>query len=113
MPYCERCGLELKEGAKFCPQCGTRLPSFSVEQFSVSGDKLIDKVKELIHEGNVNRIIVKDEKGRTFLEIPVTAALVGIVLAPFLAALGVIAALLTNCTIVVVRREDKEAEKKV
>jgi hypothetical protein len=58
-----------------------------------------------LHEGNVNRIIVKDNKDRVLLEIPATVGVVGAVLAPWLAALGVIAALATNCRIVVERRE--------
>ena len=75
------------------------------EEFSVSADNLIEKVKELLHEGNVTRIIVKDEKGKVLLEIPVTVGIIGVVLAPWLAALGVIAALATSCTVVVERRE--------
>ena len=75
------------------------------EEFSVSADNLIEKVKELLHEGNITRITVKDEKGKTLLEIPVTIGVVGVLVAPWLAALGVIAALATNCTIVVERRE--------
>jgi len=59
----------------------------------------------LLHEGNVTRIIVKDEKGKVLLEIPVTMGVIGIVLAPWLAPLGVIAALATDCTVVVERRE--------
>lgn len=61
-------------------------------------------MKELIHEGNVRRIIVKDETGRILLEIPVTIGLIGVVLVPWLAALGAIAALATRCTIIVERR---------
>jgi hypothetical protein len=59
----------------------------------------------LLHEGNVTRIIVKDEKGKPLLEIPATIGVIGTVLAPWLTALGVIAALATNCRIVVERRE--------
>jgi hypothetical protein len=62
------------------------------------------KIKDLVHEGNVSRIIVKDESGKPLLEIPVTAGVVGVLLAPWLAAAGVIAALMTKCTIVVVRK---------
>ncbi|MBS7633405.1 DUF4342 domain-containing protein [Candidatus Bathyarchaeota archaeon] len=75
------------------------------EEFTVSAENLIEKVKELIHEGNVTRIIVKDEKDKVLLEIPVTIGAIGVVVAPWLAALGVIAALVTNCRIVVERRE--------
>ena len=75
------------------------------EEFSVSPDDLGKKVKQLIHEGNVTRIIVKGEKGETLLDIPVTVGLVGIVLAPVLAAVGVIAAMATKCTVVVERKQ--------
>jgi hypothetical protein len=75
------------------------------EEFSVSADNLIERVKELLHEGNIMRIIVKDEAGKVLLEIPATVGVVGVVLAPWLAALGVIAALVTNCRVVVERRE--------
>lgn len=75
------------------------------EEFSVSSEDLVKRVKELIHEGNVTRIIVGDEEGKTFLEIPATIGVVGVVLAPWLAALGAIAALATRCTIAVERRE--------
>jgi len=76
------------------------------EEFSVSAEDLIKKIKELIHEGNVTRIIVKNEEGKTLLEIPATVGVIGAILAPWMAALGVIAALATRCTIVVERRED-------
>jgi len=71
----------------------------------VSSDNLIERVKDLLHEGNVTRIIVKDDKGKVLLEIPASVGLVGIIIAPWLAALGVIAALATNCTMVVERKE--------
>ncbi len=105
MPYCTRCGAPLKEDDKFCPVCGAPAAKFTREEFSVSAGNLVDRVKELLHEGNVTRIIVKDEKGKMLLEVPVTVGVVGTVLAPWLAALGVIAALATNCRIVVERRE--------
>jgi Flp pilus assembly pilin Flp len=78
-----------------------------VEEVQVLGRDLVDKVKSLIHEGNVRRIIVKDEHGNTFVEIPVTVAAVSVVLAPVLAALGAISALVAKFTIVVVRANDK------
>jgi len=77
------------------------------EEFSVSSDDLVKRVKELIHEGNVTRIIVRDEEGKTLLEIPATIGVVGVILAPWLAALGAIAALATKCTIAVERRESR------
>jgi hypothetical protein len=78
-----------------------------VEEVQVLGRDLVDKIKSLVHEGNVRRIIVRDEHGNTFVEIPVTVAAVGAVLAPVLAAVGAISALVSKFTIVVVRTEDK------
>lgn len=63
------------------------------------------KVKDLLHEGNVRKIIVRDEEGKLLLELPVTAGLIGAVLAPWLAAVGAIAALVTRCTVSVEREE--------
>jgi CBS domain-containing protein len=105
MSHCPKCGAKLKEGDKFCYACGASVTKVVTEEFSVSADDLIARVKELLHEGNVTRIIVKDEKGKVLLEIPATVGVIGAVIAPWLAALGVIAALATNCRIVVERRE--------
>jgi len=77
------------------------------EEFKVSGDKLLEEVKRLIHEGNVTKIIIKNESGHTVIEIPLTIGVVGVVLAPVLAAVGAMAALVTHCTIVVIRDEGK------
>ena len=71
----------------------------------VDADQLVETIKDLIHEGNVRRIIVKDEKGRLLLEIPVTIGVIGVLIAPWLAALGAIAAIATKCTIIVEKRE--------
>jgi hypothetical protein len=76
------------------------------EEFKVDGEKLIGKVKEVIHEGNIRRIIIKDKEGKTVLEIPMTFGVVGALIAPQLAAIGAIAALLTEAT-VVIEKEDK------
>lgn len=81
------------------------MPKFTREEYTISGNNLVDRVRELLHEGNVTRVIVKDEAGKTFLEIPATLGVVGAIVAPWLAALGVIAALVTNCKIIVERRE--------
>ena len=81
-----------------------------VEEVHVLGRDLVDKVRDLIHEGNVQRIVVKDEHGNTFVEIPVTIAAVGAILAPLLAAVGAISALVAKFTIVVVRSEPKPPE---
>jgi hypothetical protein len=81
-----------------------------VEEMQVLGRDLVDKVKSLIHEGNVQRIIIKDVQGHTFVEIPVTVAAVGMILAPVLAAVGAISALVAKFTIVVERSEPKNPE---
>lgn len=75
------------------------------EEFKVKGKDLVDKIKSLVHEGNVRRIILKDEKGHTYLEIPLSIAAVGVLAAPLLAGLGAIAALVANFTLVVERTE--------
>lgn len=76
-----------------------------VEEVQVLGRDLVDKVRDLIHEGNVQRIVVKDVQGNTFVEIPVTVAAVGAILSPLLAAIGAISALVAKFTIVIVRSE--------
>jgi len=78
-----------------------------VEEIQVLGRDLVDKVRSLIHEGNVQRIIIKDEHGHTFVEIPVTFAAIGVIAAPVLAAVGAISALVAKFTIVVERVEPK------
>jgi len=75
------------------------------EEFRVDGEKLIGKVKEVIHEGNIRRIIIKDKDGKTVLEIPMTFGVVGALIAPQLAAIGAIAALLTEATVVIEKEE--------
>jgi hypothetical protein len=105
LPYCWKCGTRLDDADRYCPACGATIAKVTREEFTVSADDLIERVKQLLHEGNVTRIIVKNEKGRVMLEIPATIGVIGVLLAPWLAALGAIAALATNCTIVVERRE--------
>lgn len=78
------------------------------EEHRVTGEGLVAKVKELIHEGNVRRIIVKNEEGRTLLEIPLTVGVVGAVFLPVLVALGAIAALAKSYTLVVEKQEGGE-----
>ena len=76
------------------------------EEFRVNGGEILNKVKEIIHEGNVRRIILKDDQGKTFMEIPLTVGVVGALIAPVLAAVGAVAALASNLTIVVEKTGD-------
>jgi len=78
---------------------------FKTEEFRVEGEKLIAKIKELLHEGNIRRIIIKDKEGKTVMEIPMTLGVVGVLIAPQLAAIGAIAALISEATIVVEKPE--------
>ena len=75
------------------------------EEFRVNGEELIAKIKQLIHESNIRRITIKDKDGKTVIEIPLTIGVVGVLLAPTLAAVGAIAALLTEATVVVEKTE--------
>jgi hypothetical protein len=78
------------------------------EEFQVSGDALVAKIKELVHEGNVRHITIKNEDGRTLIDLPLTLGVVGTLLAPQLAAIGAIAALVTHGTIAVEKVEERE-----
>jgi hypothetical protein len=78
------------------------------EEFKVKSEEIIEKVKELIHEGNVRRLIIKDEDGKVFLEIPVTFGVIGAIFAPVLAAVGAVAAMVANLKIEVIREDDPE-----
>ena len=71
------------------------------EEFRVRGEALVEKVKELVHEGNIRRILIMDNDGKTLLDIPLTLGVLGALVAPQLAALGALAALVTDATIVV------------
>jgi hypothetical protein len=75
-------------------------------EFKVRGEELLRKVKDIIHEGNARRIIIKDEKGATYLEIPLSVGVVGALFLPVIAALGAMAALASNFTLQVVRPDD-------
>lgn len=77
------------------------------EEFRINGDQLVAKVKELIREGNIRRIIIKDEKGESLIEVPLTIGVVGALLLPVWAALGALAAMVTKCTVVVERRQPR------
>lgn len=73
------------------------------EEFKVTGEELLKKAKELIQAGNARRLIIRNDKEQTLIEIPLTVGAIGAVLLPPLAAIGAIAALVTNCSIVVVK----------
>lgn len=77
------------------------------EEFKVNGEDLLKKVKSIIAEGNIRRIIIKNKEGKTIIEIPLTIGVIGTVLAPMLAAVGTVAALVTECTIIVERNDTK------
>ena len=76
------------------------------EEYTVCGDDLLSRVKELVREGNIRRITIRSDEGNTLIEIPLAIGVVGAMLLPVWAAIGAIAALVTNCTIAVERRED-------
>ncbi|BDU70205.1 hypothetical protein GETHOR_23060 [Geothrix oryzae] len=76
------------------------------EEFKLEGGKVLDKIKELIHQGNIRRIILKNEEGKTLIEIPLTLGLVGAALLPIFAAVGALAAVLTRMVIVVEKTEE-------
>lgn len=86
------------------PKKQTKTKTTAKEQFKVYGHELVTKIKELVKEGNIRRIIIKNEKGKEMMEIPVTFAVVGAFFAPVLAAVGALAALMTKCTIEVERK---------
>ena len=80
--------------------------SIKKEEFRVSGEDVVKKLKELVKEGNIRRIIIKNEEGKTLIEVPLTIGVVGAALLPIWAAIGAVVALATNCPIVVEKRED-------
>lgn len=80
------------------------------KEFKVSGSELLSTVKELVHQGNVRHIIIKNENGRTLIEMPLTMGILGVALLPVYAAVGAIAALVARCTIVVRNAEGPDTE---
>jgi hypothetical protein len=80
------------------------------ESFSVNGEALVGKIKELIHEGNITRITITDKSGKEIMSFPLAVGLFGVLLAPIFAAVGTLAALVTECTITV-EKEVKEEEE--
>jgi hypothetical protein len=77
-----------------------------IEEFKLNGDEILNKLKDLLHQGNIRRIILKDEGGKIFMEIPLTVGVVGAIIIPVWAAIGAIAALVSKLTIVVEKVED-------
>ncbi len=80
---------------------------FRTEEFHVNGEELLGKVKQLVHEGNIRRIIIKNKEGAVLMELPLTFGVVGALLAPTLAAIGAIAALLSEATVLVEKQDGK------
>ena len=80
-------------------------------EFKVSGNELLKKVKNLIKEGNVRRIIIKNEKGNEYLEIPINIGVLGVIFAPILVAVGALAAVASSFTIEVIRKKPVKGAK--
>lgn len=82
----------------------TKKEKSNFEEFKLNGHEVVNKIKELIKAGNIRRIIIKNDKGKVMMEIPVTVAVIGAVFAPVLAAVGALAALLNKCSLVVEKK---------
>lgn len=80
------------------------------KEFMVSGSELLGRFRELVHQGNVRHIIIQNEKGKTLLEVPLSAGIIGVALIPAYAAVATIAALVAKCNIIVRNTEDTEAK---
>ena len=83
------------------------MSEFRTEEFHVNGEELIAKIKELIHAGNIRRIVIKNKDGKVLIEFPLTFGVVGAVLAPTLAAVGAIAALIGEATVIVEKKDEQ------
>lgn len=103
MNYCANCGAELKEEDRFCSACGKSVKQTTSEEILVASENLIQRVKELLSEGSVTRIIIKNEEDKVLLEVPATIGVIGVLIAPWLAALGAIAGLATNAKLTIIR----------
>jgi len=90
------------------PKAEAKKEKTRTEEFKVIGSEILVKFKEILHEGNIRRVILKNEDGKTFLEIPLTIGIIGAAVAPILAAVGAIAALVSSMTIVVEKVEDEK-----
>lgn len=102
MAKCLECGTDLLANSRFCPACGTQV-GLKKETFQVSSERLVEKFKEVVKDANVKRVTVKDDKGKVLFSVPLSWGAAGAVatlaLAPWLAALGVIAGIATKCTV--------------
>lgn len=78
-------------------------------EFKIKGQELLAKIEELIKEGNARKIIIKDDKGRTYIEIPVTVGVIGTLFAPVVAAVGALAGVAANFTIEVIKKEEEQS----
>ena len=109
MAKCMDCATELSQDARYCSNCGTQV-GLSRDVYDVSAGSLVGKVKEIIQDARVKRIVIKDEKGNLLLSIPITWGTAGavamITLAPWLAALGVITGIVTRCKIEVEKSKE-------
>lgn len=86
------------------PQTTTPEGQTTTEQYRFTGEEVISKVKQIVHEGNVRRVVIKNSEGQTIVEFPLTVGVVGAALAPMWAAVGAIVALVTDCTIEIEKR---------
>jgi hypothetical protein len=75
------------------------------EEYKVKGEKIVAKLRELLHEGNVRHVLIRNDEGKTLIEFPVTVGVAGALLLPVWAAIGALAALVSNCKIEVEREE--------
>ena len=107
MKYCANCGTELKDEDLYCSACGKSVKETVAEELTVESTSLIQRVRELLREGNVTRIIIKNESDEVLLEIPATIGVIGVIIAPWLAALGAIAGLATNAKLTIIRTIEK------
>ncbi len=87
---------------------------FHTEEFSVNGEEILARVKQLLREGNIRRVVIKDKDGHILVEFPLTVGVVGVALAPVLVAVGALAAMLTEATILVEKvDEDRPVDEKM
>jgi Domain of unknown function (DUF4342) len=87
------------------PDVTSPTPNRATEQYQLTGEDVITKIKQIVHEGNVRRVLIRNAEGQVFVEFPLTVGVVGAALAPMWAAVGAIVALVTDCTIEIERRE--------